>query len=113
MSEPSGMQYGGFWIRFLALLTDSAIVFVLAACLVAGAAMALGPDLIPLGVLVAVVLGALYWPVMHASARQASIGKAILGLKVSRIHGGRISMVRSVGRELSKIVSGLLLLLGY
>jgi uncharacterized RDD family membrane protein YckC len=113
MSEPSGMQYGGFWIRFLALLADSAIVFVLAACLVAGAAMALGPDLIPLGVLVAVLVGIFYWPVMHASARQASIGKAILGLKVARLHGGRISMVRSVGRELSKILSGMLLLLGY
>jgi uncharacterized RDD family membrane protein YckC len=113
MSEPSGMQYGGFWIRFLALLADSAIVFALAACLVVGAAMALGPDLIPLGVLVAVLVGIFYWPVMHASARQASIGKAILGLKVARLHGGRISMVRSVGRELSKILSGMLLLLGY
>ena len=113
MSEPSGMQYGGFWIRFLALLTDSAIVFVLGACLVAAAAMALGPDLVPLGVLLAVGVGVVYWPVMHASARQASIGKAILGLKVARLHGGRISMLRSVGRELSKIVSGMLLLLGY
>lgn len=113
MTEPSGTQYGGFWIRFLALLADSAIVFVLSALIIAGGAAALGPELIPLLVLVVTVLGFLYWPVMHASGRQATFGKAILGLKVARLHGGRISILRSLARELSKILSGMVFMLGY
>ena len=113
MTEPSGTQYGGFWIRFLALLADSAIVFVLCALIIAGGAAALGPELIPLLVLVVTALGFLYWPVMHASGAQATLGKAILGLKVARLHGGRISILRSLVRELSKILSGMVFMLGY
>ncbi len=113
MSEPSGTQYGGFWIRLIALLADSAIVFMLSALLVAGAAVALEPELLPLVVLAASILAFLYWPLMHASGRQATIGKALLGLKVARLHGGRISILRSVGRELSKVLSGMVLMLGY
>ena len=113
MSEPSGTQYGGFWIRLIALLADSAIVFMLSALLVAGAAVALEPELLPPVVLAASVLAFLYWPLMHASGRQATIGKALLGLKVARLHGGRISILRSVGRELSKVLSGMVLMLGY
>ena len=113
MSEPSGMQYGGFWIRLIALLADSAIVFMVCALLVAGAAVALEPELLPPVALVASLLAFLYWPVMHASGRQATFGKALLGLKVARLHGGRISILRSLGRELSKVLSGMVFMLGY
>ena len=75
MAEPSGTQYGGFWIRFLALLADSAIVFLVSAFLIAGAAMALGPEELTMVALVVWLLGFLYWPVMHASKRQATFGK--------------------------------------
>ena len=113
MSEPSGTQYGGFWIRLIALLADSAIVFMISALLVAGATVALAPELLPPVVLAVWVLAFLYWPVMHASRRQATFGKALLGLKVARLHGGRISILRSLGRELSKVLSGMVLMLGY
>jgi uncharacterized RDD family membrane protein YckC len=113
MSEPSGTQYGGFWIRLIALLADSAIVFMVCALLVAGAAVALQPELLPPVMLAAWALAFLYWPVMHASARQATFGKSLLGLKVARLHGGRISILRSLGRELSKVLSGMVFMLGY
>ena len=113
MAEPSGAQYGGFWIRFLAFLADSAILFVLCVLIIAGGATALGPDLIAPLVLLVSLIGFLYWPVMHASRAQATVGKALLGLKVARLHGGRISFLRSLGRELSKILSSMVFMLGY
>jgi hypothetical protein len=54
-----------------------------------------------------------YFPVMHASARQGTFGKALLGLKVARVDGGRISILRSLGRELAKILSSAVFMVGY
>src|SRR6185295_689445 len=113
MSEPTGTQYGGFWVRFLAFLADSAIVFLVCAALLIGAALALGPEL-PMPVMLGVLLlGFLYWPVMQASGTQATLGKAIVGLKVARFDGRRISILRSVWRELAKVFSAIPLMLGY
>jgi len=113
MSEPTGTQYGGFWIRFLALLADSAIVFVLSTALLVGATIALGPDDMTLAVIAVGVLGFLYWPILHASRLRATFGKAILGLHVTRFDGRRISILRAVWREIAKIFSSAVFMLGY
>src|SRR5687767_4615648 len=113
MSEPTGTQYGGFWVRLIALLADSAIVFLLCAVIIAGAAMAVGPDVLVPIVLVVTVAGAFYWPVMHASRRQATFGKSIVGLKVTRFDGRRIGLLRSLWREIAKFFSSAVLMLGY
>lgn len=113
MSEPTGTQYGGFWVRFLAFLADSAIVFLVCAALLAGAALALGPELLMRVMWGVLLLGLLYWPVMQASGTQATLGKAIVGLKVARFDGSRISILRSVWRELAKVFSAIPLMLGY
>jgi uncharacterized RDD family membrane protein YckC len=113
MSEPTGTQYGGFWIRFLALLADSAIVFLVGTALLIGAAMALGPVGVTPAIFAVWALSFLYWPVMHASGGQATFGKAIVGLKVCRFDGDRISILRSLWRELAKIFSAAVLMLGY
>jgi len=113
MSEPTGTQYGGFWIRFLAFLADSAIVFVLSAALLIGAGMALGPNDLTLAVLAVWVLGFLYWPILHASRMRGTFGKALLGLHVTRFDGRRISILRALWREIAKIFSSAVFLLGY
>jgi hypothetical protein len=59
------------------------------------------------------VLSILYWALMQASKRQATIGKALCGLKVGGPNGERISVARSLGREAAKIISSLTLLIGY
>src|SRR5262245_35840501 len=113
MSEPTGTQYGGFWIRFLALVTDCAIVFVLSCALLIGASMVLGPgDMTPVMISVS-VLGFLYWPVLHASRLRGTFGKAILGLHVTRFDGRRISIFRAIWREIAKIFSSAVFMLGY
>jgi uncharacterized RDD family membrane protein YckC len=113
MSEPTGTQYGGFWVRLIALLADSAIVFLLTALIIAGAAMALGAEALMPVMLAVWIAGALYWPVMHASRRQATFGKSIVGLKVTRFDGRRITMLRSLWREIAKAFSAAVVMLGY
>jgi uncharacterized RDD family membrane protein YckC len=113
MSEPAGTQYGGFWVRFLALLVDSAIVFLVSALLLVGVAMALGREALVPAAFAVSLLGLLYWPVMHASGLQGTPGKAIVGLKVARLDGRRISILRSMWRELAKILSAAVFMLGY
>lgn len=108
--------YGGFWIRFLALLVDSVIVSTMGVLLVA-AGIFLGPILGPTWLLILPVLlvigPLLYWVGMQASARQATYGKALLGLSVTTAEGGRMSLLHSLAREMAKILSSIPLMLGY
>jgi len=115
MNEPhlASAEFGGFWIRFLAVLADSAIVFLVMVLIIAGGATALGEEMVPLAALAAWLFAFLYWPVMHASKLQATFGKAMLRLRVTGYQGNRISFLRSLGRELAKILSGAVFLVGY
>ena len=45
------------------------------------------------------VFASLYWALMQASKRQATIGKALCGLKVGGPDGERFSVARSLARE--------------
>jgi uncharacterized RDD family membrane protein YckC len=106
-------QYGGFWIRLLALLTDSAILFVVSAVIIVAATF-LGDAGAFAGALLVALVNFLYWPLMQASARQATFGKQLLGLKVAHgATGQRISILRSFGRELSKIISAAVFSIGF
>ena len=105
--------YGGFWIRFLALAVDSAIIYAASFIILGAALFGLGVvGLVP-AFLVVMLIYLLYWPVMQASARQATFGKVLLGLKVTDYSGARISLLRSFGRELAKIISGAVFMVGY
>ena len=104
--------YAGFWIRFLAYFVDALILF--AGCLVVGAAAAFAGDAFALLATLIFLFGPiLYFVALHASARQATYGKALVGLKVADNGGNRISFVRSLGRELSKIISAIPLMVGF
>lgn len=105
------MNYGGFWIRFLAYLVDSLIVTVgfVGIMLLLGA---MGLELAGAEIIF-LVLSILYWALMQSSARQATIGKALCGLKVGGPDGERLSVPRALGREAAKIISSLTLLIGF
>jgi uncharacterized RDD family membrane protein YckC len=110
MADDTTGEYGGFWIRLLAYVADCAILLL--AMLLLGAVFGM-TGLTKLGGIVLFVLQLLYWPVMQASARQATFGKAMLGLKVLGPDGGRLSFLRSLARELAKIASALVFMLGF
>ncbi len=115
MNEPhlASAEFGGFWIRFLAVLADSAIVFLLMVLIIAGGATYLGEDMLPVAVVAAWLFALLYWPVMQASKLQATFGKALLGMRVTSYQGNRLFFLHSLGRELSKILSSAVFMVGY
>jgi uncharacterized RDD family membrane protein YckC len=106
-------DFGGLRIRALALLADAAIVFLVAGLLLAGADRYLGEAGLAAALIAAALFAVFYWPALHASPLQATLGKAMLGLRITGYQGERISLLRSLGRELAKMASAGLLMLGF
>jgi uncharacterized RDD family membrane protein YckC len=106
------LRYAGFWARVAALIVDNAIVALFGLALVIGASSA--GDAAALGAMVVCALVVLlYWPLLECSAWQATLGKQLLGIQVTDLEGGRLSFVRSLLRNLAKIVSLIPLCIGF
>jgi uncharacterized RDD family membrane protein YckC len=120
-------RYGGFWIRFVAVLIDGILVQVVVvpfgalmggAIGVAGVATSMpGEGTRLVSVIVGVVLGLLgswiYEAAMESSSLQATLGKMIFGMKVTDVNGNRISFMRATARHFAKYLSSLILFIGY
>lgn len=63
--------------------------------------------------LLTLLLPIAYFALLESSRWQATIGKRICGLRVTRLDGRRISLPRAVGRYLGKFVSALILGIGF
>ena len=112
--------YSGFWCRVLASLIDSVILSVVGFILgmVLGLAMVSGgtddTEVVELtGNVVGLFLGWLYYALMESSSKQATIGKIVMGIKVTDLEGNQISFARASGRHFGKIISSLILAIGY
>lgn len=105
--------YGGFWIRTLAYSVDMAILMV--GLLLLGVLLTfMGGAGAALYGLIAVVGPIAYFAWLTASGRQATFGKQLCGLKVQHAGSGeRISLLRSIARELGKLVSAAILMIGF
>ena len=55
----------------------------------------------------------IYWIVFESSVWQASLGKKILGIKVTTITGNRPTIFQAIARNLLKILSGITLFIGF
>jgi uncharacterized RDD family membrane protein YckC len=106
------LRYAGFWARAAALIADIAIVTLFGLVLIVGASIA-GDAMALVAMLVCLLVALLYWPLLECSALQATFGKQLLGIQVTDMEGGRLSFVRSLLRNLAKIVSLLPLCLGF
>jgi uncharacterized RDD family membrane protein YckC len=115
-------QYGGFWIRVLAYFIDYFIVNFATSVLLVVFAVGLvatepsdeaagGATLLFLVATLAVDW--LYHAIMESSSWQGTVGKKGLNLVVARSSGERISFGRATGRYFAKILSALILLIGY
>lgn len=103
-----GVEYAGFWRRFGAILIDSIILTVVQGILFRALDVGTTGQAV-----VGIVIAWLYWAVMESSTEQATLGKKVLSVKVTDLAGNRISFGRATGRYFAKIVSGLILLIGY
>lgn len=55
----------------------------------------------------------LYYALMESSNKQATLGKMIVGIKVTDLSGNKITFGRATGRHFGKILSSLILSIGY
>jgi uncharacterized RDD family membrane protein YckC len=122
-----GAGYGGFWIRVVAAIIDAILLRVVVAPVgmifgglgLAGGMMGgiphMGLGLLGGGVtIVLLVFGSwLYEAFMESSSYQATLGKMILGMKVTDLNGNRISFGRATGRHFAKWLSAMILFIGY
>jgi uncharacterized RDD family membrane protein YckC len=128
--------YAGFWKRFVAYIIDSLVVgtieliiFVPLIIFVGFGAIGMsgGGDVEPepgmiagliFGPLLFAIIGAviaswLYFALMEASALQATLGKMALSIKVTDMSGQRITFGRATGRYFGKIISNMILCIGF
>lgn len=118
--------FAGFWYRTLALIIDNVITTVAVAIIVFPLAFALGASMAVassateikaagqgLGFIVGFLIQWLYFTISESSAWQATLGKKLLGIIVTDEAGKRIGFGRANGRYWSKILSALILCIGY
>ena len=125
-----GRQYGGFWIRFVAVFIDGIIVGIplgliygvlVVAMVGIGTASAANNNPTALfglmalyGVFTLVAIGAqLFYESWFIVNKGATPGKMILSLEVIRADGTRPGWGLALGRYLAKILSGWILYIGY
>ncbi|MGA0588251.1 RDD family protein [Dyella sp. KRB-257] len=123
-------NYAGFWKRFLAYIIDALVLYIpnklIMDAMGAGAAQArLGEAMqaaagniqamldaysrfyaeIGNATLVTGVLAWLYFALCESSVWQGTLGKLALGIRVTDLHGARISLPRALGRYPAKFLS--------
>jgi len=110
-------RYAGFWKRLVAMILDNLIliaVFLFLIFVFNGFMDFKDSDTLEGWVsLVSIPLFWLYFAFMESSVKQATFGKMALGIKVVDLQGNRISFWRASGRYFAKIVSYVILLIGY
>ena len=111
--------YAGFWIRFVAVLLDGVILFVASLVVQLPFARMLQSrrtDLMLMGLgavyLIQIAIAATYEAVF-VNRFGATPGKMALDLKVVRPDGSPVSLGRALGRYFAKIVSAMILMIGY
>jgi len=132
-------DYAGFWLRFIALIIDTIVVqimqsFVIIPLLVMIGLSALVPlefdlsnlsedDLVTLiptlisaifsVIFLSTVIQVLYYSLMESSQHQATLGKMALGIKVTDMEGNKVDFMKAFLRNIGKILSSMIMLIGY
>jgi uncharacterized RDD family membrane protein YckC len=123
----AAVLYAGFWRRFVAYMIDSIVLSPVIAIVILRPLIARGtvtPDdpvaflegstqQIMAAKLLITMVSWVYFAALESSVWQATLGKKILGLYVTDLNGRRISFARASGRYFAKIISGMILLLGF
>ena len=108
-------MYAGFWRRVAAALIDGLLLSVVTVPLT----LAFGDDTYAdaarssAASSISVVVTWLYSALMESSAKQATVGKMALGMIVTDMEGRRIGFGKATGRHFAKILSALILGIGF
>lgn len=129
---PGPYGYGGFWKRFCAAFIDGIILWVVNQAISVLVAVPLGLTytisgpkpannagdigrlLLVLGLIQVISMAvALTYEIGFIRKFDATPGKMALGLKLLRTDGSKLSVGRIIGRYFAKVLSGIILLIGY
>jgi uncharacterized RDD family membrane protein YckC len=127
-TQPTGttfLGYGGFWIRVVAYIIDAIILTIVLGIL--GAIFGLSFSAVDIEhydptaaspmvgwlYLVMFIVWWLYFALFESSERGATPGKMAMGLRVVTGDGKRLSFLNATGRYFAKIVSAIILYIGF
>ncbi len=60
-----------------------------------------------------IVIQTLYFSLMESSNMQATVGKMVLGIKVTDMNGNKLDFTKALVRNLCRILSSMILFIGY
>jgi len=111
------MQYAGFWKRVAAFVIDFVIIaicsipvtFIFYAYFSNDEPSVAERKVQGMGL----AFAWLYFALMESSVYQGTIGKMFLGIKVTDLNGNRIGFGRATGRHFGRLLSVLLIFIGY
>lgn len=107
------MSYAGFWRRVSASIVDSILLTTIYNLL----SWFVWPDSWKANQFflfaTTTIFTWLYFSILESSAKQGSLGKVVLGLKVVDYNTQRISFTRATGRYFSKFISAAILMIGF
>ncbi len=106
-TNTTATNYAGFWLRLCAVFVDSVLLGLMGLIL----SSLLQAEPVQSGV--GVILGWLYYAYMESSHRQATFGKMVMKIKVTDEEGNRVTFARATGRHFAKILSALIIMIGY
>jgi len=126
-TNPASSRYAGFWVRVLAALLDTCLLFavVIPVRALIGSAVTIltlnaqmpmhEMSMMRRGVRIAlgVVIAWLYKAGMESSPYEGTLGKMAMRLRVTDLEGRRISFQRATGRYFAKYLSSIVLGIGY
>lgn len=116
---PFAAGYAGFWRRFAAYWIDWFVFFSIELFIAAARGIplstrqAMEPEELAKGLLLGLFLGWLYAASFESSPWQATIGKRAMDVYVTDLKGHRLSFAQASGRFFGKIVSALILGIGF
>lgn len=123
MGAASSVACSGFWRRFGALLIDYLLIWFVSMILVVALRVAGGISGEPASAATALtglaaaaiwLLGPwLYFAIMESSGLQGTLGKLAVGVKVTDLAGQRIGFGRATGRFWGKVISTVILYIGF
>lgn len=134
-NQTQPVEYGGFWRRFLAIIIDNLIISIPFEIIgfalgITSSSYSRYMDILNgttssttmttqystasiMFSIINLVVTILYFALMESSKYQATLGKMVLGMKVTDMNGERISFARALGRYIAKFLSYMTLFIGF
>ncbi|MBI3186595.1 MAG: RDD family protein [Gammaproteobacteria bacterium] len=126
MSQSAQVVNAGFWVRLIAYLLDL-VILIIPVTLINFASSALlfstsgfieylndeSIQAIVKNNVMALLIWGVYYSYFESSSSQGSVGKIVMGLRVVNYEGKKITFSRALLRYACKILSALILMLGF